>query len=753
MGKVNITFPGNLGQVDSVADLRSVPSYLLPDGLIYVVKLAGRSFTFDTSATGADDGLDIVKPNDLTAAQAGRWLYAIDGIAPGPQGKTGTSNNTYHSYAALQASDPTRAYAYLSGDTDVPPHPDGPYSNPTQTIGGWVPQGADGVSFSAGNPNAIIRTAQDKLRETVSLRDYGAVGNGTTSDVDAFTRALAAGKRVVGAPGDVYLLDSSVIVPASREIIGNGATLKIAPGAIGIRLPNNDCLISGWTINGNGGLYAVLNTGKGTSFRDNVCQGNIGHFFFCSDALHSLATGNFIDGRTAGTEITTALAFERCKHITVTNNRSEDIPVGWFCQIRDGSQDFTVSHNNILQTMYGDSAVATQGQTVFTFTFERSTFLKKIQVNGLPQSSGYTVTGSNPYTVTFAQGRTAGEAISLIGFRGAENIQINSGSHHGTITSNVVDGTADSGIISHGAHITISNNTVRNCGYVGIAIYGDQDNIAVTGNIIADCAQMDDGVSSPDFPDFPSVFPGAILCSGNNATVTGNTITNTPIIAGRGTMRYGVRFNKSDMTLLTDGRATITESGNTYRGLFVDGHRYAPQDTTGQRVNSISVDGPLVIYPAQLDLDQRWGVPPPTPEDAPNYPAYPPATPYFAVGGSDGTRAVRDQVVKLGGTASLRTVAGQYIDFGLLAAPMLRNTNVNVSFWAKSNGGSSYFQVFTRLAGLFAPLTVTVTDTNWRQYTVTFPLVANLSDDLFMRIGADSESANFQHIQISGRRL
>lgn len=668
---------------------------------------------------------------------------ALIGTPPqyvGKQGATGPSNNTRLTLSDLMAAAITDKTSLYDG-----------------SLWTWTPGDftglADDVNIVASNNAPLTTGAWLRQLDQVYVRRYGADPTGSTSAVSAFNRALAAGKRVVGAPGDVYLLDGSVVAPSGREIIGNGATLKIGAGAIGLRLPGDDCTVSGWTINGNGGLYAVLNTGKGNSFRDNICQGDIGHFFFCSDALHSLATGNFIDGRTASTEITTALVFERCKHITVTNNRSEDIPVGWCVQIRDGSEDFTVSHNNILQTMYGDSKVATQGQTVFTFTFARATFLRKIQVNGLPQSSGYTVTGSNPYTVTFTQGRTAGEAIRLIGFRGAENIQINSGSHHGTITSNVVDGTADSGIIAHGSHIAISGNTVRNCGYVGIAIYGDQDNIAVTGNIIADCAQMDDGVSSPDFPDLPSVFAGGVLASGNNATITGNTFTNTPVIANRGTMRYGVRFNKSDMPLLIDGRATIGESGNSYRGLFVDGHRYAPQDTTGQRVKSIAVDGPAVVYPAQIDLDQRWGVPAPTPEEEPNYPPYPPSTPYFNVSGSGGTRVTRDMVTKRGGTASMRTVAGQYIDFDLLAAGMLYGCNVEISFWAKANGGSSYFTVFTTLAGLQAPITATITDLTWKQYTIAFPLVPNLAESILIRMGADSESANFQHIQISGRRL
>lgn len=708
---IDVQFPGNLGQVDTIAKLRAMPSAAIDPGTLYIALDVGRTYSFDAGSLLNDDGINVIRPNDRTPLQAGRFIYEVNGFGAGPQGPAG------------------------EGLQEV-----------------IAPTGSALVGYKATNAGAD-RKVSEKLLESVSLRDFGADPTGVVSSSSAFNAALAVARRVVGVAGDTYLIDESVTVPGEREIVGNGASLKIAPGVIGLRLPGDRCTVSGWTIVGNGGLYAVLNTGRFNEISNNICTGNIGHFCLSSGALHTIVTKNFVDGRTADAEITTAFVFEQCKHITVTNNRSEDIPVGWFVQIRDSSEDFLVANNNILQTKYEASQVSSGGQSVFTFTLERACFLRKVQINGIAFSKGYTVTGNNPYTVTFDQPRDANQSVRLVGYRGAENIQINTGSHHGTIVGNMVDGTADSGIIAHGSNITITGNTVRNCGYVGIAIYGDQDNVTVTGNDISDCAQMDDGQSSPDFPDLPSVFAGAILASGNNATITGNTITNTPVIAGRGTMRYGVRFNKSDMALLTDGRSTIKEAGNSYRGFYADGARYAPQDTSGQRVKSISVDGPSILYPAQIDLDQRWGVPAPTPEEEPQYPPYPPTTPYFEVSGSGGTRVTRDMVTKLGGTASMRTVAGQYIDFNLLASSMLYGCNIEISFWAKANGGSSYFSAFTSLAGLPAPITVDVTDTIWRQYTVAFPLVPNLAQTLALRFGANTESANFQHIQISGRRL
>lgn len=576
----------------------------------------------------------------------------------------------------------------------------------------------------------------DQSAGAVSLRDHGADPSGATSSVAAFTAALATGRIVMGAPGDVYLLDAPVNVPAGRALIGNGATLKISPNAIGLKIAQDECHVSGWSIQGNGGRYAVLNTGRRNTFSDNICTGNIGHFFFSTGADYVTVTGNRVEGLSASAEITTAIVMENSQNITVKNNHFEQIPVGWSIQIREGSSNFVVDNNSFLQSKWVDCRTATAGQRVFHFRLGSRCHLKKVQVNGRPLSLGYVITGAGPsYMVVFQSGRSAGDVIALVGYRGAENIQINTGARHGLITGNKIDGTGDSGIICLGSYLTVTENTVRNCGYAGIAIYGDQNHIAVTNNTIADCAQLDDGRSSPDDPRVASVFAGAILAGGEDATITGNRITNDA-----GTMRYAIRINKTNMALHIDGDATIVISGNKISGDYADGTISAPNETTGARINSIMVDGAEVRYPGMIDFDQPWT----------NSPR---SNDHFDVNGFGRVWAVRDTLSKMDGDASLRTVAGEYVEFTLLQAAVLRNCNITVSFWAKAVSGSSYLSVFTSLEGLLFPLTAEITGRVWKRYTIRFPLTAKLADTILIRCGATSGSANIQHITIIGHRL
>lgn len=578
----------------------------------------------------------------------------------------------------------------------------------------------------------------DRADLSVTFRAIGADPTGVTSCASLLVAALATYDRIEGTPGDTYLIGTQVLVPAGKDLIGNGATLKFASGIIGLRPTLGGCLISGWTIQGESALYAVLSEGNNNSFTNNNCTGNIGHFFFGLNCEGMTVTGNRVLGLTADTEITTAFVAETCKNILITDNQFNNIPVGWGVQIRSNSEDFTVANNSFLQTMYTDEITATGGQTVFNFTLGSVCLLKKVQINGLPLSSAgnYTITGSGPaYTVTFGSGRTGGDEVKLVGYRGAENIQINSGSKQGVISGNNVNGTGDSGIIVHGSAVSVTANSVRNAGYAGIAVYGDQDEVSVTGNQITDCSQLDDGLSNPDDPMVNSVFAGGLLLSGNNATATGNVFTNDS-----GTMRYGIRINKTNMTLRTDGTATISLAANVFKGTYVDGKIFAPNDATGERVNSISVDSPVFPYPAQIDMDQAWTLAPPG------------VTGYLSVSGFN-SYTLRDTTIKQGGEATIKTQPNSYIDYSLDAAGLLFNCNVIITFWAKNDSGSSYVEVYTDLGGGLTALTATITDTAWKQYTISFPLTANLEPTILIRIGGTTGFANVQNFKIMGQRL
>ena len=69
-------------------------------------------------------------------------------------------------------------------------------------------------------------TVQDKLSQTVSVLDFGAVGNGVADDTAAFEAALAA-SGCVYVPEGTYLVSRAIRLTGNKRLFGDGKTLSI----------------------------------------------------------------------------------------------------------------------------------------------------------------------------------------------------------------------------------------------------------------------------------------------------------------------------------------------------------------------------------------------------------------------------------------------------------------------------------------------------------------------------------------------
>ena len=65
--------------------------------------------------------------------------------------------------------------------------------------------------YDQGSTSAINRTISQKLSDTVSVFDFGAIGNGTTDDTAAFNAAwTATNPKAVLAPAGSYKITGTV---------------------------------------------------------------------------------------------------------------------------------------------------------------------------------------------------------------------------------------------------------------------------------------------------------------------------------------------------------------------------------------------------------------------------------------------------------------------------------------------------------------------------------------------------------------
>lgn len=83
------------------------------------------------------------------------------------------------------------------------------------------------VTFVPAGTSATMRTAQAKMRDVVSVKDFGAVGDGVANDTTAFVNAFATGKATY-APAGTYLV-SILNMPSNTFLFGDGAATVIKP--------------------------------------------------------------------------------------------------------------------------------------------------------------------------------------------------------------------------------------------------------------------------------------------------------------------------------------------------------------------------------------------------------------------------------------------------------------------------------------------------------------------------------------------
>ncbi len=92
--------------------------------------------------------------------------------------------------------------------------------NPTALAGGTATAASD-ISYLAADSGATSRTVQNRLRDKISVKDYGAIGDGTTDDTAAIQAALDA-SNVIHIPKGDYKVTDALVLPNYCIITGDG---------------------------------------------------------------------------------------------------------------------------------------------------------------------------------------------------------------------------------------------------------------------------------------------------------------------------------------------------------------------------------------------------------------------------------------------------------------------------------------------------------------------------------------------------
>jgi hypothetical protein len=129
---------------------------------------------------------------------------------------------------------------------------------------------ADVVGYNPAGTGAVATTVQGKLRESVSVKDFGAVGDGVTDDTAAIQSALDATDGDVLVPPGQYLCSATLTFPLKSGIslIGQGVSRESAndypcvllfshTGSPAVRIRDSGQLLKGLVVRATGARSAA----------------------------------------------------------------------------------------------------------------------------------------------------------------------------------------------------------------------------------------------------------------------------------------------------------------------------------------------------------------------------------------------------------------------------------------------------------------------------------------------------------------
>lgn len=482
----------------------------------------------------------------------------------------------------------------------------------------------DQISYNEGSTGAVARVLTSRLQDIVSVKDFGAVGDGVTDDTAACQLALDTGKNVFFPDGE-YRIVGRLGISAGQNVTTFGATVTADPvgSYLGIfGCGGDDITISGFRFKGNGvATTNALESGL-TQLGAAVRGHNVKNI-----TVHNCSFADFVFVQVDEAII----GFNTCSGITVTENR-------FFSSCAVGT-DVNLAY------LTGDCIVSKNHSTAATdkFCYIASVGSASVDPAGTEISvTSHHVISDNIYI-------KSNGAVDPAGRHGIA-VHYNGGDSHSTITGNILVNGRRHGIYLRGDNTVgadttgpdiISNNIIRYFGGLeatggtltgygynsGIKIENTRPAI-IDGNLIEKCGYNTDGTARTT-----AVSAGMeIVRAMRNVIVSNNQITDingagmnfSPTVP-LGSGDYSIDkllidgnivkdTTRGGIVILTDGNGTGTNPAraimihNNIVDVSVDDFAGIGVDTTNNSgaCPEVSIRGNTVT--ASGAATNRWGI-------------------------------------------------------------------------------------------------------------------------------------------------
>jgi len=198
----------------------------LTDGLQYKFVLKNSSDiligTYDNIIGINSNFVNFLTETEVQTATAGQTVFTLGTM----QYQPGTNNLSVFVDGVNQYDGAT--YSYVETSSTVVTFTSGLHVGAlvkfttAQTLSTGVTD-ASLVTYDPPFTGSVVTNVEDKLAQTVSVKDFGAVGDGVTDDTAAIQDALATGNTVY-VPGGTYLITAGLSLSSQgQNIYGDGA--------------------------------------------------------------------------------------------------------------------------------------------------------------------------------------------------------------------------------------------------------------------------------------------------------------------------------------------------------------------------------------------------------------------------------------------------------------------------------------------------------------------------------------------------
>jgi hypothetical protein len=300
-----------------------------------------------------------------------------------------------------------------------------------------------GGGFIQAGTGAVQRTVESKLQDVVSVKDFGAVGDGVTDDTAAIQAAVnATTSKILFFPQGTYIITSSIVLKSNNYLLSERATIKVAstPTFDMFYAASKEFItIEGLTI--DGGNYTVASNVSliamqlctDITIKRNYLKGMDRFGLGLNGGSRFVIQDNRITKSTAASTQNQAINFSSSAgtptNIRIERNRLENSAINVSCD------RCRIADNDISNWKFGAG-----------ITSEQSSSSARLVITGNLIYGG-TGTDVNGYTVG-----------------GIENW-----APYSVISNNVIYSNAGAGIDQGGRYCVVNNNVIFNNGYDGIS--------------------------------------------------------------------------------------------------------------------------------------------------------------------------------------------------------------------------------------------------------------------------------------------